>query len=162
MAALSFKARFCRKVERGIKRQTIRNFRKVPIKMWEQLYFYYGLRTKHCRKIGEGQCIGTNVITIKHDSVTIHSHVHYSAPLTVGRITTHVNDLIITHIRALNRFARSDGFSSWEDMKQFWLEEHGPDCFPFKGTIIHWIPVRRKYWKKPSSPKLSAKEVTYA
>lgn len=59
MAALSYKGQFVDYVEAGlqptpkkgtrIKRQTIRNLRKHPIKVGETLHHFYGMRTKWCR-----------------------------------------------------------------------------------------------------------------
>lgn len=137
MAALGFKKRFVPDIRKGIKNQTIRNFRKVPIVMCEQLYLYTGMRTKFCKKIGEAQCVGTNTITLTQKSYTI-----------LDMLTVKVTDL-----KNLNAFARRDGFSSWKDLVEFWIQEHGQDCFPFTGTIIYFNLLQKKDWVKPGSKK---------
>ena len=56
MPLIGFKKEFADLVESGAKRQTIRAPRKRPIKVGDTLYLYTGLRTKQCRKLGEGRC----------------------------------------------------------------------------------------------------------
>lgn len=119
MAALNFHERFADKVESGEKTQTIRAFRKIPIKVGEILYLYTGLRTKHARKLGEGKCTSNGVIEIRSDAIYIRRR---SSKVWIGG-------------KKLDQFARSDGFESWEDMKKWWLNVHG---LPFTGNIIEW------------------------
>lgn len=132
MAALSYKGRFVEYVENGLlgregrtKSQTIRNFRKYPIKRGETLYHYYGMRTKHCKKIGESICSSVNKIEITPRGVTIfyenHSYHH--------RIWKKADK---------DDFAIRDGFANWEEMKRWWVLTHGPNCFPFVGQLIRW------------------------
>lgn len=102
----------------------------------EQIYLYTGLRTKHTEKIGEAQCLGTRTITINNNSIVLHDM------LTVNIDTP----------EGLDQFAVADGFNDWQSMKQFWIKEHGPDCFPFTGTIIYWSLLSKKNWKK-QTPK---------
>ena len=45
----------------GSKTQTIRKPRKRPLKVGDKLYIYWKLRTKNCRKLGEG--IVTGIVT---------------------------------------------------------------------------------------------------
>jgi len=47
---------FRKEIEDGRKRQTIRMARKHPIKVGQDLYLYWKLRTKQCEKIGETRC----------------------------------------------------------------------------------------------------------
>jgi len=51
MPSVNYKKRFVPDVESGIKKQTIRKKRKNPIKPGDKLYFFTGLRTKHCRRL---------------------------------------------------------------------------------------------------------------
>jgi hypothetical protein len=140
MAILSFKEKFADKVEQGKKRQTIRNFRKVPILPFEQLYLYFGARTKWCRKLGEGQCTAVHPITITREAVTIHQMINVR----------------ITNQKDLDRFARADGFASYAQMIKWWTLTHGPKCFPFRGIIIYWTFLSKKNWIKPGSPEHKA------
>jgi len=64
MALLGYKAQFVDPLLSGQKIGTIRNARRHPIKEKERLYHYTGLRTKHCHKIGESNCITCEPITI--------------------------------------------------------------------------------------------------
>ncbi len=45
------------KLLNGSKTQTIRKPRKHPIREGDKAYIYFGLRTKHCQKLGEGQIL---------------------------------------------------------------------------------------------------------
>lgn len=43
----------------------------------------------------------------------------------------------------LNRFARADGFTDFDDMKAFWIEQHSKkgECkspFPYTGNLYKW------------------------
>jgi hypothetical protein len=138
MAGLSYKGRFVEYVENGlkpkpkkgdrIKRQTVRNFRKNPIKAGETLYHYYGMRTKHCKKLGESICVSVNRITIRKTSITIYD------PTALP----HLRHERLTSKQHLDDFAYADGFTDWEEMRKWWLISHGPECFPFIGQLIKW------------------------
>jgi hypothetical protein len=146
MAILSFKPRFADKVQSGEKQQTIRQYRKYPVLPMEQLYLYTGLRTIHTRKLGEGQCTGTNKITLNHHAVIIH----------------HMRPVFIEKPAQLDRFARYDGFPSWKELREFWLTEHGDDCFPFHGTIIYWTLLPKKSWGKQTAAQRKKLKEQYA
>jgi hypothetical protein len=133
MPSLSYKGRFVDYVEAGlnenakptdrIKRQTIRNFRKYPVKPGDTLYHYYAQRTKWCRKLGESICKSADQITIRANSVRIK----------------HANGVhIITNKGSLDAFAYADGFANWREMIRWWKLTHGPKCFPFTGQLIMW------------------------
>lgn len=107
------------------KRQTIRAERKdkrlAPDGVELQLYF--GLRTQHARLIGRATCTGTDPIMLrfgKRETVWTRRY----APLRAAV--------------ALDRFARSDGFLDWNDLRDFWREEH--DVASFHGFITYWVP----------------------
>lgn len=93
------------------------------------------MRTKYCKKIGEAQCLGTAMITIRKRSYIIHSII----------------DIKCTSKKDLDEFAILDGFTSWAELMKFWIEEHGPTCFPFTGTIIYFNLLSKKHWKKPGT-----------
>lgn len=131
MAILGFKKRFVDPIRKRTKIQTIRGFRKYPIVEGEHLYLYTGLRTKHSEKIGEAQCMNTNVVRLSESSVT----------LQFAGYDHHFSDT-----RRLNRFAVKDGFKNWDALVTFWKDEHGPNCFPFTGTIIYFKLLPKSYW----------------
>lgn len=122
MAALSFKGRFVELIQQGKKKQTIRNFRKYPIKAGETLYLYYGMRTKHCTKIGEEICKSIQKVTIS----TIGIHIFYD------KIPRPKSLIMIEDVDA---FAQADGFKDWEEMKRWWSMTHE---LPFTGQLIKW------------------------
>ncbi len=146
MPTLSFKAQFVDKIERRKKTQTIRNYRKHPIQAGDHLYLYYAQRSKWCRKIGEAECLSVSSITITADSIQIG---------LVGQIRTDAE--------WLNNFSKADGFKSWEEMKSFWIDNHGPDCFPFRGVLIRWKLFSKKEWiaGKPSHNMISIEQDQY-
>lgn len=120
MPILNFNKKFASKVKRGLKTQTIRRFRKFPIKPGDKLYLYTGLRTKYAKKLREAICIDTEIIRIDHDGIERERRLRKS----------------FFHEReALNRFAKSDGFKDWNEMLTWWLKVHG---LPFEGTLISW------------------------
>lgn len=40
--------------------------------------------------------------------------------------------------RAMNEFAKADGFSEWSEMEEWFEKEHG---LPFEGILILWGPM---------------------
>jgi hypothetical protein len=128
MALLGFKKRFAPKVRGGKKRQTIRNFRKYPIRVGETLYLYTALRTKYSEKLREAKCKSVDVITISFNTGSIS----YGSE-------------ILTKDHELDSFAKKDGFNDWNDMRDFWIQEHGVKkgnrkviLLPYTGTLIQW------------------------
>lgn len=141
MALLGFKKRFVPKIRRGTKQQTIRTFRKYPISPGETLYLYTALRTKYAEKIKEVICDWVYTIDIKINAgiITINNG-------PCGESTT----LKGTH--ELDQFAKRDGFANWQDMKAFWIAEHGVKkgnrkviLTTFRGMLITWSNLK---WKK--------------
>ena len=115
MPAYSFKERFIQPIKDGKKKQTIRAKRKHQIKVGDIVYLYYGMRSKHCIKIGEGIC--TKVIDVLF--------------LGTGWF---VNKKLL-HGKKADKFAQADGFKNFDDMYNWWEENNS---FPFKGEIIYW------------------------
>lgn len=124
MPILSFKKRFANLVRRGLKRQTIRAFRKYPIKKGDRLYLYTALRTKYATKLREATCKDTEIVQIRKSGVRL---VHPGAPREFN-VKMYPGPL-------LDRFAQRDGFKDWDDMRAFW---HENNSLPFEGTIIYW------------------------
>lgn len=124
MPLLNFQKRFVPKVESGEKRHTIRARRKNPIKIGDTLYLYWGLRSKHARKLRQEIC--TNVIPIE-------VHVH----------GVKVGGDWITDEKELDAFAQSDGFESHIDFFDFWKDVHGLNFNnPLTNfDLIQWVPT---------------------
>jgi hypothetical protein len=152
MAILSFKKRFAGKVRNGRKRQTIRAFRKYPIKPGETLYLYTALRTIYATKLREVVCKTVSVITIYFNTPRIViDHGKQNAELVdvpTGEVISQFSierGQVIVYKNELNAFAVRDGFKDFEDMRAFWIAEHGVKkgkrkviLRPFKGILITW------------------------
>lgn len=130
MGALSFKERFVEPVlaglqkKKGGKRQSIRNFRKRPLKVGERVVLYYAQRTKWCRRLGEDVIKSVDVVLIHNDFIQV---------IRDGKVHEVYNSK-----KELNGFARADGFMDFLDMKAFWIKEHGPSPFPYSGNLYKW------------------------
>jgi uncharacterized protein YqfB (UPF0267 family) len=109
MVAYSFRPRFVDPIRLGTKSQTIRAERKRHVRVGEEMQLYTGMRTSYCKLIARVTCTGIRPITL--DMADEHS----------------------------DAFARRDGFTNWEEMKQFWRQEH-PGVEVFHGVLILWGP----------------------
>ncbi len=142
MGALSFKKRFIPNLKAGLrkekegKRGSIRNFRKRPLKVGKPVYLYYAQRTKQCKYIGEDVIKSVQVITIAETGITIYDLVKG----TPGIDAVYKLSKIIDTKQRLNKFARLDGFTDFEDMKSFWKATHKKkgNPFPYTGNFYQW------------------------
>ena len=118
MPALNFKTQFAEKVESREKRQTIRALRKDgrDTKTGDTLYFYTGMRTKSCRKLGAARAGGVYDIRIYQNRSVILSGV------------------LLSHDQ-VKELAIADGFPCKDDFIDFFETTHG---LPFKGKLIKW------------------------
>lgn len=122
MVAYSFNKRFVPMVRDGMKLQTVRAHRKRHAQPGERLQLYFGMRTKHCKKIvADPICTAVLPIEIAFDGDQI-------ARILVGQVP----------VRCLNDFAILDGFKCIEDMSAFWANSHGAG--KFEGVVIEWAP----------------------
>jgi len=114
MVAFNFQKHFAILVEKGIKRQTIReNVRGAAT--GKSLQLYYGQRTKQCRKILDTNCKSTMPITLKMNQA--YTNLYY------------VDDL--------DAFARKDGFLDYSEMWKF-FEPRADENGKFNGWLIEW------------------------
>ncbi|GEP06862.1 hypothetical protein [Methylobacterium oxalidis] len=123
MVAYSFKKRFAAPILAGTKAQTIRADRKRHARLGELVQLFTGMRTKHCRRLGEARC--TEVYSIALD-------------LELGIVFA--NDGWIRTQEDLDAFARQDGFPYWSELVAFWAAEH-PGVSYFSGILIRWTPL---------------------
>ncbi|RVD44927.1 hypothetical protein EN742_00860 [Mesorhizobium sp. M4A.F.Ca.ET.020.02.1.1] len=121
MVAYSFKSHFAPPILAGTKRQTIRADRKRHARAGEQLQLYTGMRTKQCKLIGRATCIGVDLVMLNFAD---HGVVR-------------INGIVLFSDAAMQRFAHSDGFTSWADMRAFWRDNH-PGVEVFDGVLIRW------------------------
>jgi hypothetical protein len=133
--ALSFSPQFAALVESGEKRQTIRAPRKRPIRVGERVYLYTGMRTKKCRKLGEGIVESVELIRLDRRG----SSVGHEAPHP-----TRGPGIWLTQ-RAEHRLAVADGFFGREAMLDWFDETRG---LPFEGVLIRWRLLPRAEWRK--------------
>jgi len=133
VVAYSFKGRFADAVQSGEKRQTIRaNGKRRHAQPGDKLQLYTGMRTKACRKLRDAVCHDVCPITIYPDKV-----------FTFKPQEIHLRE-------QLENLARSDGFSSWAEMRDWFDETHG---LPFTGTMIRWlVPLADRQQSKSENP----------
>ena len=129
MVAYSFQRQFIERILAGTKRQTIRaTGRRKHAKPGDRLQLYSGMRTKHCKLIAEAICESAGPIVLDFND----EQVRTEGPGGLSISTYRMQDL--------DDFARSDGFTGWDDMRSFWERVHQTSYF--QGVIIRWAPVR--------------------
>ena len=122
MPALNFTKQFASIVEDGTKRQTIRARRRdgrPPCQHADTLFLYTGMRTKACRKLGEGIVVKIAPIDIKDDGRIVVSGKYVGG---MGR----------------SNLAAADGFNTPTELVE-WIR--GAYGLPFNGWLIKWVPV---------------------
>lgn len=130
MPAINFQEWKADGVMRGQYTQTIRRTCDKFMK-GAKLVFYTGQRTKECRKLGEGVCLGTEDVTLTQDGVFTRSRGHLDP-------------------KELDAFAHVDGFKNYAKMWEFFLDRYflpiEQDAGNFFGYRIWWRidPVEKK------------------
>lgn len=120
MPALNFQKQFAPAVKSGKKRQTIRAARsdgRNP-RVNQMLYLYTGMRTKGCRKLGEGVC---------RQSLPVYMNEHDN-----GMIDLYINGDAMDFDQ-VEQLAKDDGFDNVDDFYSFFR-----DRLPFRGYLIRW------------------------
>lgn len=125
MAAFSFKRRFVEPILDLTKTGTIRRERKGGWRprVGMELQLYYGLRTRHVQLIGRAICAEVIDIVLDFRRSEVLRGIWIEVPAE------------------LDAFAVSDGFKSWEDMRQFWIVEH-EDAPIFTGFHTTWTNLK--------------------
>lgn len=113
MVAINFKKEFSGFVERGEKRQTIREQCRAYTGC--KLQLYYGQRTKQCRKLLDAVCTSTQHIFLRSNSAWGASFI--------------CDDL--------DAFAKKDGFENYAEMWKF-FEARADEDGCFSGFLIEW------------------------
>ncbi len=135
MPAYNFQTRFVEAIKTGFKRTTIRANEAVP---GTTAYLFTGMRTKACKRIGQGRIIGCSSITVgvKQSGV----------PLIVIRgKTLNANDLAL--------LAKGEGFKDALELVDFFkttyktvLGTADGGAQYFKGYLIAWDPDKHVAW----------------
>lgn len=128
MVAYSFKGRFVAPIEARTKTQTIRAVgKKRHARKGDILQVYTGDRF-HPRKVGIARCILAAPITLDFRAGLVtwdHQREAGDVPIPIKGQA------------ALDAFAVSDGFESWDDLQTFWLQTHDTSI-AFTGVRIFW------------------------
>lgn len=145
MVAYSFKQRFVVPIEVGLgktptfdlpvwpapKLQTIRAHRKGKgrhARPGEVLQLYYAMRTSMCRLIGVAKCVSVDAIRIEVGSIK-------------GCVGVTLDGVALRR-KAIDAFAKQDGFDDVEQMRMFWMSNHpGVVESGFDGVVIRWAPI---------------------
>ncbi len=118
MPGLNFQARFADAVERGEKRQTIRQVRKRPIVAGDTLKLMTGQRQKgQYRSLGEATCLSVEPIAI------------YTLEQTIN-----LNGMRLARVLS-TAIASRDGFAPSEDFFKWFHDRYGR---LFRGVLIQW------------------------
>lgn len=107
MPALNFQARFAPLVAAGVKRQTIREWRKRRIKVGDTLYLFAGMRRPGCTRLRTEVCRRETPIRITWHNITISGG----------------DDIELLTPRQQARFARADGFASLAEFRNFFCKD---------------------------------------
>jgi hypothetical protein len=115
MVAINFTI-FVDKVASGEKCQTIRQ--KARCKPGDRLQLYTGMRTKACRKLGEGICTDVDYCSLRLGYITF------------GDASRHPS---------ANEFARADGFPDYATMVKWFQDKYARPVFV--GYVIKWRKI---------------------
>ena len=115
---------FENKILKGIKKHTIRRYRKRLFQVGDILYHYKNWRTPQVKKICENKCLYVADIEIYKLQVN-------QTPLKFVRFK--INKKIIWGTKLLD-LAKNDGFSNYVDFVDFFIKVG----LPFYGQIIGW------------------------
>lgn len=131
MITKMFQPKFHDLVKEGKKLQTIRPKPKNP-KYLPQVGQDISLRKwtgKPYRSpqevLASGEITSVEPVCIDRDAIKF--------PLRRRKLGVH----LITELKDLNRFAREDGFEDWQDLQQWFQDNHGPVA-RFRGVLIQW------------------------
>ncbi len=121
MPSFNFKPQFVDDVENYIKLQTIRSTKRGNV--GDTAYLYTGMRTKNCRKLGEG--ILTFVDKFQTDGKRV----------LIG------DSALLLSPDSLDKFARADGFSDFSEMVEWFSKQYG---LPYCGYLHQWKPKEKE------------------
>lgn len=116
MPAFNFQEIFAPLVESGGKPSTIR--KTMRCKIGDTVQLYTGQRTKDCRKLGEGVCIGLAQITIGLEDGT-----PWAVHGVIGDVFLH------------KRLHEQEGFMNVNEFVGFFRQQYG---LPFTGYLHVW------------------------
>lgn len=121
MGLYNFQSRFVLKILSGEKRHTIRACRRFEDKPGDVMHLYTGLRSKKAKLLMRVPCVRVEEIEILDGVFGDENH----ASVSIEGVKLDRSER--------EELAVKDGFSSFEEMIQFWRGR-----LPFRGHIIHW------------------------
>lgn len=135
---LGFKKRFVAPIQIGTKVFTMRGPRKIQPKIGENLYMYYGLRTKFCEKISDKEkLISTQKVEIRID--------YEKGKFMSLRIKVDGN---LLDDKQKSDFVKYDGFAGQEDFCNWWIDSSTKGnkkkvgCVAGTLHLYHWTDLR--------------------
>lgn len=123
MPSLNFQSRFSDDVSSGRKTQSVRASNRF--KMGDPVFLFAGMRTKQCRRLGDGWVTRLAVVSISE--VVGESEFDGGFAVKVGGEMLGPN--------AGDRFARADGFKDAVEMCEWFRKTYG---LPFEGYLVGW------------------------
>lgn len=151
MPAYSFKLRFAPMVKDRTKRQTIRTFRKHPVKPGQKAHLYTGMRTKNCQALLDSpqDILDVKCIIITEDHRVILLNINWLSEDDIYRLNDSIYPEGVTP-QVLSKaekdvFAWNDGFrhqdrplstdGCFDIMVRWFSMTHS---MPFIGNVIYW------------------------
>jgi hypothetical protein len=124
MVAYSFQPQFVPKLQAGEKSQTIRAVgRKRHARPGEMVQIYTGMRTKHCQKLFQSECLSTSAVLIFPDR------------------TVQVDDRTLDEQEKAD-LAVADGFTDFDQFMEFFGQNFShrdkAENIPFDGILVKW------------------------
>ncbi|HEY8136236.1 MAG TPA: ASCH domain-containing protein [Methylocystis sp.] len=145
MVAYSFQKRFAEPILSGQKLHTIRADRKRHARPGEALQLYTGMRTRHCRLIARETCAAVLDVALDlHNERAVVGVGYPCEPRPTGTVAFKeggsIHGIWLTKRSGLGVLAVKDGFASWDEMRQFWIDTHGmlDEGAVFVGKLIGW------------------------
>ena len=164
---IGFHQRFWPMVQDGSKTHTVRGRRKQPVKVGDTMHLFGRVRQPGMFLLLDPppHCVAVDTIVIYEDAIffgdgRVESDAEWERlnkavgdrPWRNKRLEGRDFDGVALHeidIDECNRFAWQDGFREYPnlafvEMKGFWYAEHGKDCFPFCGEVLHWKGPKKR------------------
>lgn len=143
-----FKQRFWEPVKSGKKRHTVRR-RRANARVGMTMHLDGRVRTRDQFRlvVPEPDCTAINTIIIYESSIFMaqdrfddegFERVRWAGTPTKYPVVVQGVDFNRLSDDEMEAFAVADGFANWEEMRQFWIDENGADCFPFVGEVYYW------------------------
>lgn len=119
MVAYNFRPQFVQPIQSASKRHTMRPQRKRHAHLGEPIQLYCGMRTRNCFKI------------LDPDPICIRV-----APIVLGPWGIELDGIETRDPHELNRYAQTDGFESWRELRRFFILTYGKGTW--EGVFVEW------------------------